>query len=133
MSLPPTSIQVWATRSPQLNTEMFVVPPPISRLAATQPYTFEKDSVPAPRPAMIDSRSGPAVATTKSPANSESFSVMSLAFSLSADSPVIMTAPLSTSSGVIPAFLYSVSMISLILSPSSCSSEIRGVIYTGLL
>ena len=121
MSLPPTSMQVCPTKSPQLNTEIFVVPPPMSRFAVTQPYVFEKASAPAPLPAIMDSKSGPAVATTKSPANSESLSVINLAFSFSADSPVIITAPLSTSSGRIPADAYSFSIILFISSPSSVS------------
>ena len=76
---------------------MFVVPPPISKLITTEFLFFDTLSAPAPFPAIIDSKSGPAVATTKSPARSLNCSVIRLAFSLRAVSPVIVTAPVLTS------------------------------------
>ena len=47
---------------------MLVVPPPTSRLATAVRASSEGRSAPAPRADSTDSRSGPAVATTKSPA-----------------------------------------------------------------
>ncbi len=58
---------------------------------------------PLPCPAITDSRSGPAVDTTKSPANTLSSSRTMEAFSFLADSPVMMAAPVSTCAGTTPA------------------------------
>ncbi len=71
----------------------------------------EKSIAPEPFPAIILSKSGPAVATTKSPAIPLSAFKTSLAFDFLAVSPVIITAPVDIAAGDIPAFLYSSSTI----------------------
>jgi hypothetical protein len=53
---------------------------------------------------MMASRSGPAVETTNSPAKPLSFSSTRAEFSFRALSPVMITAPVSVSAGVKPAF-----------------------------
>ncbi len=102
MSKHPVSIT-----SPFLKRDILDVPPPMSIFATYAFSSFDILSAPAPLPAIIPSRSGPAVATTKSPANILKFCKTSLAFSFLAVSPVIITAPVFTSSGKTLAFLYS--------------------------
>ncbi|CUQ14429.1 Uncharacterised protein [Flavonifractor plautii] len=75
----------------------------------------------------MDSRSGPAVATTKSPANWERAESTSRAFSLRAVSPVMITAPVSTCSGAKPDFRYSSATMVRTPSASITVSESRGV------
>ena len=118
---------------PFSNTPIFVVPPPISRLATICCVFLESSAAPAPFPANTDSKSAPAVATTKSPAISEIACTTSLAFCFLDDSPVIMTAPVARSCGTIPAVSYSLFMILLTASPSISSGERKGVKYTLLL
>lgn len=108
------------TRSPQWNTAMLDVPPPTSTLATVQANSREWSWAPAPLAAMMDSRSGPAEATTNSPASSDMLSVTSSAFSLREDSPVMMTAPVCTSAGVMPARPYSRS-----ISEATAATSIR--------
>ena len=74
-------------------------------------FFSEKAIAPEPLPAIILSRSGPAVATTKSPAIPLKAFNTSFAFDFLAVSPVIITAPVDIEDGVIPAFLYSSSTI----------------------
>ena len=106
---------------------MLVVPPPTSRLATVVRWSWESLSAPAPRAESTDSRSGPAVATTKSPARSERASSTSLAFSFRAVSPVMITAPVRTSSGVMPAAWYSSRTIFFTASASISVLDFRGV------
>ena len=75
----------------------------------------------------MDSRSGPAVATTKSPANSESAARTSRAFSFRAVSPVMMTAPVWTWSLRSPARRYSSATMSRTPRASMTVSDSRGV------
>ena len=75
----------------------------------------------------MDSRSGPAVATTKSPAKAERAERTSRAFSFRAVSPVMMTAPVWTSSRRSPAFSYSSATMSRTPAASMTVSERRGV------
>jgi hypothetical protein len=88
---------------------------------------------PLPFPAITDSRSGPAVETTKSPAKSESRASTAAAFSFRADSPVMITAPVSTCSGRYPAAAYSAATISRTASESIRAASSSGVVYTTLL
>ena len=76
---------------------IFVVPPPMSKFTMEVFLSSAKPKAPEPFPAIILSRSGPAVATTKSPAIPLSAASTSLAFSFLAVSPVIITAPVDTS------------------------------------
>lgn len=86
----------------------------------------------APRAAMTDSRSGPAVATTKSPGSALSARSTSSALSVRAVSPVMMTAPLRTSCGVAPAARYSASTSARRAGASMRAGASRGVRWTWL-
>ena len=86
--------------SPALKNTMLEVPPPMSRFTTVQSLSMEYCHAPLPFPAMMDSRSGPAVETTNSPAKSERACSTAAEFSLRADSPVMMTAPVWVSAGV---------------------------------
>ena len=98
---------------------MLLVPPPTSRFATTARLSSDILSVPA--------RSGPAVATTKSPLSAESAESSWLAFFLRAVSPVMMIAPVFTMAGVIPARLYSSATILFTASASISVDESSGV------
>ena len=106
---------------------MLLVPPPTSRFATTARLSSDILSVPAPRADRTDSRSGPAVATTKSPLSAESAESSWLAFFLRAVSPVMMIAPVFTMAGVIPARLYSSVTILFTASASISVDESSGV------
>ena len=75
----------------------------------------------------MDSRSGPAVATTKSPANSDRAESTSRAFSFRAVSPVMITAPVSTWAGEKPDLRYSPATMSRTPAASITVSDSRGV------
>ena len=75
----------------------------------------------------MDSRSGPAVATTKSPANSDRAESTSWAFSFRAVSPVMMTAPVSTWDLSKPDLPYSSATMAPTPAPSMTVSDRRGV------
>ena len=130
MSRPPTSRQPVETVSPQSKATMLVVPPPMSRFTATQSSSRLHRQAPEPFPAMMDSRSGPAVETTKSPAKPLSSESTAAAFSFRADSPVMITAPVSTSAGRKPARPYSRATISRTPAPSMRTGLFRGVVWT---
>ena len=104
-----------------------VVPPPISRFSTLQCRSFEAAKAPLPFPAITDSMSGPAAETTNSPATPESSLTIASAFSLRADSPVMITAPVLTSSGRNPAFRYSLSTSSLVAAASIWNRSVSGV------
>ena len=106
---------------------MLLVPPPMSTLAMAVRFSLDRASVPAPRAESTDSISGPAVATTKSPARSDRASSTSLAFSFRAVSPAMITAPVRSISGVMPAAWYSSRTIRLTASASISVAERRGV------
>ena len=132
ISLPPMSRQAVSMAVPSLKRQIFVVPPPISKFATVFPVSSESLAAPEPFPASTDSRSGPAVATTKFPAVSERASVTERALLFRELSPVIITAPVVSISGVRLAFLYSDITMSLTLSPSISFSDSRGVKYISL-
>ena len=111
-SLPPISRHAVSSICPFSKKQMLLVPPPMSRFATILPVSFESCAAPEPFPARTDSRSAPAVATTKSPAIPEIAFTTSSAFFFLEDSPVIITAPVLRSEALIPAFLYSPSIIS---------------------
>ena len=126
------SRQPLAITSPSEKITILVVPPPMSRLAVTQCSRRLAAQAPLPFPAMTDSRSGPAVETTNSPARTLSRSSTAAAFSFRADSPVMITAPVSTSAGVKPARRYASSAMRPTASPSTSTGESSGVRYTSL-
>ena len=66
-------------------------------------------SAPEPQAAILASRTGPALAHTKLPARSENRRTIAAALSLRAASPVVITAPVSTSSGRVRACAYACS------------------------
>ena len=72
----------------------------MSRFTTVQSLSMEYCQAPLPFPAMMDSRSGPAVETTNSPAKSDKACSTDAEFSLRADSPVMMTAPVWVSAGL---------------------------------
>ena len=123
------SRQPLATARPQSNKAMLVVPPPMSRLTAVQLISWENCWAPLPLPAMMASRSGPAVETTNSPAKPLSFSSTRAEFSFRALSPVMITAPVSVSAGVYPAFWNSPATSSRTRSPSIRLWFTRGVVW----
>ena len=127
ISLPPISRQVVSSTSPLLKITLFVVPPPTSKFTILVFFSSENVYAPEPFPAIILSKSGPAVATTKSPAIPLNVSKTSFAFSFLAVSPVIITAPVDTSSYLIFAFLYSFSIIFFTFFVSITVSDINGV------
>ena len=124
---PPISRQPLAAVSPLSKKTAFVVPPPMSRLITVIPRSSEARCAPLPFPARTDSRSGPAVETTNSPAKPESDFRSTAAFSLRAASPVTITAPVPTSDGAKCARPYSVATILRMPSPSSRTALRRGV------
>ena len=75
----------------------------------------------------MDSRSGPAVATTKSPAKADRAERTWRAFSFRAVSPVMMTAPVDTCPGEKPEARYSSATMARTPSASMTVSERRGV------
>ena len=75
----------------------------------------------------MDSRSGPAVATTKSPAKADRADSTSLAFSFRAVSPVMITAPVAISPLAKPDFRYSSSTMARTPWASITASDSRGV------
>ena len=127
MSRPPTSRQPVETVSPQSKATMLVVPPPMSRFTATQSSSRLHRQAPEPFPAMMDSRSGPAVETTKSPAKPLSSESTAAAFSFRADSPVMITAPVAISPLAKPDFRYSSSTMAFTPWASITTSDSRGV------
>lgn len=82
---------------------------------------------------MMDSRSGPAVETTKSPAKPERRSSTRAALSFLAVSPVMITAPVRVSLGVKPARLNSPSTRRATASASIMVLVFRGVECTSPL
>ena len=132
-SLPPISRHDVASKLPFLNTAILLVPPPMSMLAITFESSADIKSAPAPRADKTDSKSGPAVATTKSPAISLSAHSTSLALSFLAVSPVIITAPVCKSLGFILAFRYSPATIAFTFSASILETLSKGVKYISLL
>ena len=130
MSRPPTSRQPVETVSPQSKATMLVVPPPMSRFTATQSSSRLHRQAPEPFPAMMDSRSGPAVETTKSPAKPLSSSSSGGGWSCGGDSRVISTAPGPRWGGRKPARPYSRATISRTPAPSMRTGLFRGVVWT---
>ena len=104
----------------------------MSMCSTVFPVCLEKSTAPAPLAASTLSRSGPAVATTNSPAKSDRASSTARAFSLRLVSPVMMMAPVSTLSRRMPAFRYSSATSSRSTPASTWLSSSRGVKYTGL-
>ena len=88
---------------------------------------IDKQPAPAPRAERTDSRSGPAAATTNSPARLLIRSVTRAEFSFLEDSPVMITAPVCTCSGNIPAFLYSSR-----ISPATWSTSMWELSFKGV-
>ena len=86
MSRPPTSRQPVETASPQSKATMLVVPPADVQVHRHAVLLQTAPPAPEPFPAMMDSRSGPAVETTKSPAKPLSSESTAAAFSFRADS-----------------------------------------------
>ncbi len=104
----------------------------MSRLTAVQFISWEYCQAPLPLPAIMASRSGPAVLTTNSPAKPLSFWSTRAEFSFLALSPVMITAPVPVSAGVKPAFRNSSATISLTASPSIRDRVRRGVVWMAL-
>ena len=121
-----------AASSPARKRAALVVPPPMSRLTTAAPVSSEKRWAPLPRPAMADSRSGPAVSTTKSPARPLNRSRTRAAFLLRAASPVMMTAPVASWSGRRPQAAYSSATSVRRASPSMVQGFSMGVRWMGL-
>ena len=107
---PMSSAAVSSTR-PSRQTASFVVPPPMSMLS-TSGVAGSRDLRTAPDPCAASrlSRWCPAVAHTNLPAWPLNSATMAPAFSWRAASPVVITAPVSTSSGAQPASRYERSM-----------------------
>ena len=114
-------------REPVSYRAMLLVPPPTSRLATATRRCLDRASAPAPRAERTDSRSGPAVATTKSPAMSDRAASTSLAFCFRAVSPVMITAPVWISLGLMPPAAYSRRTMSFTASASISVGDFRGV------
>ena len=129
---PPMSRQVVSTTSPSRKRTTFVVPPPMSKLATAMCSRLEKLPAPAPLPARMDSRSEPAVATTKLPARPLRLRSTVSAFSLRAVSPVMMTAPAEIAFRSTPARAYSRSTILRTPSASMVVGERSGVKWMSL-
>ena len=127
MSRPPTFRQPVSVTCPASTRARLLVPPPMSMWSTVLPVWAENRSAPAPLAARTLSKSGPAVATTNSPANSFRLSKTALAFSFRAVSPVMMMAPVDTSWGSIPARRYSSATICRMPAASSLVADRRGV------
>ena len=101
----PTSMAtIWAI-SPLRMRDILVVPPPMSTSSTVLELLLEMATAPEPNAASKASCIGPADAQMKRPDSSEKYSRMGCAFSFLSASPVMTTAPVSTSSGVKPASL----------------------------
>ena len=105
-SLAPRCTAAVSRTSPRWQTANFVVPPPISTLRMGASVAWESSTAPDPCAARRLSRFGPAVAQTNFPPSWLNNSATARAFSRSAASPVVITAPPSTSSGANPAAPY---------------------------
>ena len=103
MSRPPTFMAaVWTIRPPATSAN-FVVPPPMSTFSTACFGLRDSLTEPEPWAASADSRLCPAEAHTNFPASLAKISAMARALRRLIASPVRMIAPLSTSSGRVPA------------------------------
>ena len=122
----PMSSAAVSTTRPSRHTASFVVPPPMSMFSTSaEDASREARTAPDPCAASRLSRWWPAVAHTNLPASPLNSATMALAFCCRAASPVVMTAPVSTSAGVHPAWAYARSMN----APSAAVSMRRPVAY----
>ena len=102
----PMSIAETSWTLPALHKANLLVPPPISTFSTTPPIFAECATAPEPCAAMVASRPSPALTATNLPASWAKSSPMARALRRRTATPVRISAPVSTSSRRILAFLY---------------------------
>ena len=127
ISRPPTFRHPVRSTTPCRIRARLLVPPPMSMWSTGLEVSTDSSTAPAPLAARMLSKSGPAVVTTNSPANSARARAAAAAFSFRLVSPVMISAPVSTCSGRMPAARYSCRKSSFKASPSTSVSRISGV------